>query len=953
MCLDKNFEEILQKEFEFSDSQKLNEKIENNKFLILYVNVRSMNENFEKLQVFLDSFKNKPNVIVCSETWIIHHIEFFKLPEYNIYYNYSKINKADGVVMYVKKDIIQETKTIKIDKLTFLVSDININDNEIFRISAIYRSHDIHKTEFVLSVKKYLQQSINVKNHCVIGDFNIDILLKNVQANENNIGQEFLNNFLEKEFFPCFLGVTRPATKGQGGTCIDNFFLKTNTMTAKSLKLINPFNDHYPLLVNLDKIKLMQRENKINKTLNYRKLVSIASKIEWNKILSIQEPNCAANEFISMIQQCTEKSTSAIKQRKNSRDSPRKKWITTAIIVSCKRKEMLYNMWKNNQENTTLKKEYVDYNKILARVIKDAKFKYERDKIKNHSNDPKKLWKIINDKIGKSKKNENTISYIYENGKKIEDKKNIAAAMNNYFCEVGNNLSNKIKTLNVQQKQVDRNPKSIFIKPTNSQEVSKIINELKEKAGGEDEINTKTLKEINKYITLPLVHIFNLSIEKAVWPEALKSAEVIPIFKAGDKSSIPNYRPISLISNIAKIFEKIIYDRLYCFLVECKILSKYQFGFMKGKSTTNALNKIVDIIYKNLDKSRPIIAVFLDLAKAFDTVNHELLLEKLERYGIRGNVFELIKSYLTDRKQKVRIKDKRSSEKILNTGVPQGTILGPLFFVLYVNDLLLDMQQESILSYADDTVIISDDDTWSAAQDKMNKLVEKVANWLALNKLSLNTNKTVFMTFGNYCDSVPSEINIEIHGQKIQRVESQKYLGIIFDYNMKWNKHIEYIIHKTKYLIFIFAKIKKIMDIQTLMMIYYAIFHSIISYGITAWGGAYKNNLDLIQKIQTKILKIINKNLFPGKNYPPNIYQMFKIESVTYYYKELKEKYLQSTSKTRNKNLLLPNMRKTVSDKNSYIVALKTFNVLPNELKCMNLSKSNIKNKIKNFIMYG
>ena len=233
------------------------------------------------------------------------------------------------------------------------------------------------------------------------------------------------------------------------------------------------------------------------------------------------------------------------------------------------------------------------------------------------------------------------------------------------------------------------------------------------------------------------------------------------------------------------------------------------------------LSYLINIIYSNLDKSTPIIAVFLDLAKAFDTVNHIILLEKLDRYGIRSNALNLLTSYLLDRLQNVKINEYISPYKLITTGVPQGTILGPLQFILYVNDLLEDMPKETIMSYADDTVVISNDNTWTSAHDKMNKFLEYVADWLAYSILSLNVNETVYFAFGLYRNSVPKDLSIKTKNQPIKRVKCVKYIGIYFDYNMKWDIHVQHIINKTKYLIFIFANIRNKMNTKTLLMVCY------------------------------------------------------------------------------------------------------------------------------------
>ena len=332
-------------------------------------------------------------------------------------------------------------------------------------------------------------------------------------------------------------------------------------------------------------------------------------------------------------------------------------------------------------------------------------------------------------------------------------------------------------------------------------------------------------------IIISLVHVLNLCIDKSIWPDSLKMQKSFRSTKMVINITCQTIsRPISLISNIAKIYEKIIYNRLYDFISKNNIIFKLQFGFMKNRGISDALNFFCNLVYNNLDKGKPVIATFLDLAKAFYTVNHEILLTKLYRYGIRGSAYRLLASYLSNRKQKVRIKNHNSNYQNIISGVTQGRILGPLLFILYINDLLTDMDTETIISYADDTVIISSYNNWTAAQNKLNLYLDKVAH----NKLSLNLGKTVYTTFGNYRDSVPDSLNVIIDNITIKRVNYEKYLGVFLDYNMKWDIHIQYILNKTKYLSFAFSRLAKIMQPKTLLLIYYAFFNSIISYGIIA-----------------------------------------------------------------------------------------------------------------------
>lgn len=231
------------------------------------------------------------------------------------------------------------------------------------------------------------------------------------------------------------------------------------------------------------------------------------------------------------------------------------------------------------------------------------------------------------------------------------------------------------------------NPKSFFIDPVSEDEIIAILKKMKNKAGGVDNISVAILKRIIHTIAKPLQFIFNLSIlQKGIWPDALKAAEIVPVYKADDKENPSNHRPISLISNIAKLFEKILHKRIMCFIKKSGIISdRAQFGFLQKKSTNDALQYLVNYLYYKLDNTKhTIIVTFLDLAKAFDTVNHKLLLSKLEKQGIRGTPLDLLTSYLSNRTQRVRVGDGLSEPEPVSMGVPQGTILGPLFFILYI-----------------------------------------------------------------------------------------------------------------------------------------------------------------------------------------------------------------------------------------------------------------------------
>ena len=316
-----------------------------------------------------------------------------------------------------------------------------------------------------------------------------------------------------------------------------------------------------------------------------------------------------------------------------------------------------------------------------------AKKKYYHDTFYNYKNNMKKTWKTINDTLGKRKNNCKLPIYVLDNDKKISNPQNIANTLNNYFANIGTNLPSSSNHGNETYKQYLQTPSPcscIFSKITEN-EVLKIIDEMENKSSaGYDCISNKMLKYIRNEISEPLTLIINQMIESGVFPSGLKTSKIIPLHKKGDINEKNNYRPISLLPTMSKIFERIIYKQLYAYFDNNNIMSEQHYGFRTKHSTELAAVKLVDYIKHEIDEQHTPVNIYIDLSKAFDTLNYDILLHKLHYYGVTGISYDLIRSYLTDRKQYVKFNAFESEHIDVKSGVPQGSILGPLLFSIYI-----------------------------------------------------------------------------------------------------------------------------------------------------------------------------------------------------------------------------------------------------------------------------
>ena len=355
-------------------------------------------------------------------------------------------------------------------------------------------------------------------------------------------------------------------------------------------------------------------------------------------------------------------------------------------------------------------------------------------------------------------------------------------------------------------------------------------------SSGPDNISPMLLKTSIWSIIQPIVNICNASLSTGLIPSALKTGRIIPIHKSESQTEFNNYRPITILSVFSKIIERLMHNRLSNFLTKHNILYNSQYGFRQNYSTELAILELQNIVLNNFNKNIHTSGIFLDLSKAFDTIDHNLLLTKLEHYGIRGIAKKWFKNYLTNRKQYVTINNANSAQIETKIGVPQGSILGPLLFIIYMNDLNYSTNKGKIILFADDTTILYSDKNEKNLAKIINLDLNNIANWLKSNKLTINTNKSKLITFTKrrQKDSVDKNI-IKIDENLIQNSQTTTFLGIEIQNNFSWENHINRVSNKLIHLNFTLKQVKHILPRDALKSIYNTLAIPHLIYGILSW----------------------------------------------------------------------------------------------------------------------
>lgn len=838
-------------------------------------NIVSISKNFPAFLTLLTRTNTNWDIIVLTECRLMTTSNLPSLDGYNVIGSKNNFTQNEGVVFYIKDNLVYTIEEPRFLDANCLLLKIG-NSTAVI---GIYRPPAYRNiSNFLNSLDEILSKIKGFNNIILTGDININIGDNVFNADKN----DYLMLMASHGLFPAHTLPTRLRN------CLDHVLLKTK-LPASTLVAHSALTDHEVVLFYLT-VKLP----KTKQALQYAKVDYVAidktlKDTNFDLIYTFNDANLAAQYLVQLLMSMIQQHSST--RKSTNRKKILKPWITPGLLRCMRHRDRLHKKTKLSPDDSTLKLVYVRYRNYCNRLLKQVKSDYEKKELTNAGTNNKQLWKAINNITHRNRSNRSASSIITKNFS-LND-------VNNFFVNIGktlaeNNLNNISPHCNQSLCLTAPPLHSFVLLPTDETEISSIINSLKSGSTvGWDSISCDFLKIFKCYLTAPLTYICNLALASGTFPKVFKKSIIHPIYKSGDRASVNNYRPISILPSLSKVLEKLLNIRLVKYLESNNILSPSQFGFRANLSTSDAVHNLTNFIVENLDDKKKVVGIFLDLAKAFDTVSVPRLVDKLESTGIRGIQLNLFKDYLTDRTQCVMIDGNISEETPIQYGVPQGSILGPTLFLIFINDLCnLNLNGGKLIAFADDTSLLFSADSWQETFALAQSGFDTVSSWLRDNLLTLNIAKTKYITFAlREPKHIASSMTIKVHSHScklapnticncssLEEVHVIKYLGILIDSNLNFQPHIKLLTDRLRKLIFVFKNLRHVANHKILTTVYFALCQSLIMYCIISWGGAVKSFLIKLERAQRSILKVMH--FLPYKYPTVELYRRSRVLTV-------------------------------------------------------------------------
>ena len=850
-------------------------------YLTLFnTNSRSLLKHKPEYEVLFQALNTHQNftfdLISFTESWLDEELEkLINIAGYTPVTKHKTPKKeGGGIAVYIKQNIKFKLR----NDLNFPANNINLYDGIFLEvlgskcntlIFVMYRTPSQNSIPQLTADLSGILERVKHENKTVIltGDLNID-LLKHNQHNQTN---KFLDMLISNNLTPRVTMPTR--VTNSSATLIDHMFSNIDSDKALAGTLKTNITDHY---CNFILVNFKTETQSYPKYTTYRKQDKKSMEnfntalldTDWSNVLNLTDPNDAYDKFLNTYSDLMNIHLPIVTKPFNKFKHKKDPWVTLGLLKSLKTKEKLYiKMIKSkNTPNYNLNRtNYTAYVTVYKRLLKQARILYWNSKFEYAKQDMKRTWKNINNILNKCTNKCDFPEKFYFENKEISDNKEIANKFNTHYINMGLTLANQIPPYHgsaLDYLTVNNNPNSFYFEPCTPSEIETIINSLKPKTScGHDNISTKLIKQTCAAVSTPISHIANISMQQGIFPTSMKLAKVIPVYKKDSKSHFINYRPISLLPSFSKIIEKLTHKRLFKYLTKNNILSLNQYGFQPNMSTEFAILELQDRIIKAIAKKEYCLGFFVDLSKAFDTLNHNLLVSKLKHIGIRGCALNWFISYMSNREQYVCYKSSLSEKLKITCGVPQGSILGPLLFLVYVNDIGQALDKSYNILFADDTTLLLKNTDLKILMQETNTEINKLYKWFCLNKLSLNIDKTHYILFHNYNKSIPPDrAPLVINNNYIKEVNHVKFLGVFFDKNLNWKIHITNKCSQIIKVVAILARLKNILPTTILKNIYTSLLLPHLSYGITAWGNTKTREMKRLTILQKKAVRhILNK----------------------------------------------------------------------------------------------
>ena len=809
------------------------------------------------------AFKN-PHIIAIAETWFTK-TSIVNLEGFTLYSrNREDGRKGGGVALYIDSKLIsyEVNEGVLTNNKVEQIWVTLVNKNCKYLIGCVYRPNeqtDMIEMSQIFTVANNLIGNNHYSDLLILGDFNFpNIKWSNGYVHDIISGEESIENQFSDIINDCFLyqHVCMP-TFQQSQQILNNtldLILTKNTERVYELEsnpvLGNITHGHLVLTFKFSLDDVVSEEiskYKFDYTRgDFYQISQYLDVTDWNELFEDLPVQDMYDLFIIKISQACNKFVPIIDVNSNKK-SKKHQWYTDEVSRLVRTKQDLrYQNLASNWKNTVKVKEYKQICKLVTKEAIRARVNFEQNLVKKSKLNPKLLYKYVNSQ----KKVKYSIKALRcPNSCVTNDQNEIVEILNQQFQDVFT-----IEDSGIPLPEMDMTENNDICLPII--EYIDVARRLKiidtNKTCGVDSIHPLIMKNCADSIALPLTLIYKESLEKSELPIQWRSANITPLFKKGDKLEAANYRPVSLTSIPCKIMEGIIRDCFQTHLNKYSLISNEQHGFVKGKSCTTNLLETLDFISYNLSMGIPIDEALLDFVKAFDSVAHKRLILKLKFYGIRGLALKWVEAFLTDRIQRVIQGNAVSSWKDIFSGVPQGSVIGPLLFVIFINDLIKIFINKTKL-YADDTKLLSKVEDIINNENSLQKDLNEASEWSRKWLLGFNSSKCVIMHYGNNNPHVKYTLN----GVELKESDCERDLGVYFSSNLKWKQHIISCTSKANSIMGMLKMTFFQFDVKLVKILYSAFIRPLIEFAVPVWSPHFKGDIKLLEKVQHRMTRLV------------------------------------------------------------------------------------------------